>query len=326
MARLKKYVSIVLVLLIIFTLSSCSYSAPIDQFLNMRVVSESPQLYFDMGEYYVGELLLEDGTVQKVELRISHGMFLVIEFRADHYYGSDDKVFYRGPYTVKGDTLILKDNDSGIKIHLKSQGIEPKEHYYLSYIMKHSIVENYFSACWNTEFEDGETVPYEKVFQYFFYEGIMTFDQKRLSDIVYPYYDSDTGKFAIPHRIVDEYLEHKFPTTASPQQIDMWVDEFYNSETLCYEYEKPQYDWAGVEIDIDYDNIELRDNVFEFKARYFHPDAAPEATVICGTFVVELSRDNYKILSFKKTEEEPTGRIVALRRYYMDTGDGSVVS
>ena len=203
---------------------------------------------------------------------------------------------------------------------------EPISNYYLSYIMKYSIVENYFASCWSTEFEDGESVPYEKVFLYFFYEGIRTFDRKRLSDTVYPYYDSDTGKFAIPHKIVDEYLEQKFPTTASTEQIDKWDDELYNNETGCYECELPLYDGAGEEIEIDYNTAELRDNVFEFKATYFIPDVTPEDPVICATFVVELSRDNYKILSFKKTEEEPSGRIMALREYYCneretDTGD-----
>lgn len=64
-----------------------------------------------------GELVLIDGSIQKISFSVSHGDFTIDRFREDGLYSVDD-IIYRGKARERGDTVTLYVND-GSKIVLK---------------------------------------------------------------------------------------------------------------------------------------------------------------------------------------------------------------
>ncbi len=161
--------------------------------------------------------------------------------------------------------------------------------YLLSKVLMLKIARDYEMDCAHLEFEEGEQIPYEKIFPYFNYSGCFSFDEKTMSELVYPYYQN--GAFVIPHKIVDDFLSARFNTVPNPESIDC-----YDPETGCYTLQ-----WHFGEL---YCNMipvakqQLRDNVYQFTMEII-PGESYDVGIEDNyrTYVVELTADNYKLLS-----------------------------
>lgn len=163
--------------------------------------------------------------------------------------------------------------------------------YILSKILMTKIAYDYEMDCALLVFEEDETIPYKDVFKYYNYSGCYSFDCKTLSPLVYPYYDQQTGKFSIPHKIVDDFMTERFNTIPEPESINC-----YNKGTGCYEMSQH---FGGL-----YCNIvpgaknELRENVYRFVVEIL-PGESYDIGLDTNyrTYVVELTATGYKILS-----------------------------
>lgn len=163
--------------------------------------------------------------------------------------------------------------------------------YMLSKILMTKIAHDYEMDCALLVFEEGATIPYKDIFGYFNYSGCYSVDYKTLSSLVYPYYDHQTGKFSIPHEVVDDFMIERFNTVPDPESIDC-----YNKVTGCYEMSQH---FGGL-----YCNIvpgaktELRENVYRFVVEIL-PGESYDIGVDTNyrTYVVELTANGYKILS-----------------------------
>ncbi len=163
--------------------------------------------------------------------------------------------------------------------------------YTLSKLLMTKIAYDYEMDCALLVFDENATVPYKDVFRFFNYSGCYSFDYKTLSPLVYPYYDSQTGKFAIPHEIVDNFMTERFNTIPDPESIDC-----YNKETGCYEMSQH---FGGLYCNIvPGAKIELRENVYRFVVEILPGDSYDIGLdTNYRTYVVELTAAGYKILS-----------------------------
>ncbi len=179
---------------------------------------------------------------------------------------------------------------------------------YLSHVLMYKIANDYAVAC-SWEFGEKDVVPYEEIFGYFLSAGCHTFDERMINPSIFPYYDEETFSYSIPHEIVDEFLTQRFNTIADPKAIT-----YYNHHNGHYEFEA----FTGTideTIEVDFTaKRRLRENVFEFKARYV--DYFSDDPIQCSTFVVELTASGHKILSHNRTKEEPSEAEKAVRKVY----------
>lgn len=182
---------------------------------------------------------------------------------------------------------VSKPNTPEVPADLRIDG----QSYILSKILMTKIAHDYEMDCATLVFEEGDKVLYKDVFRYFNYSGCYSFDYKTLSPLVYSYYDQQTGKFSIPHDVVDDFMTERFNTVPDPESIDC-----YDKATGCYEMYQH---FGGL-----YCNIvpgakeEIRENVYRFVVEIL-PGESYDIGLDTNyrTYVVELTATGYKILS-----------------------------
>ena len=169
------------------------------------------------------------------------------------------------------------------------------ESYMLSDILMIKIAKAYALTCSLYEFDEGDQVPFDKIFYYFTFEACYSFDEKMLEPTMLPYYNEDDFTFSVPHEIVDAYLVERFNTTPDPDSV-----EYYNPKTGCYDFDRHLGEF--------YYNMTIHgkrsvdDNKYRFEVILTHDidsEAIPPEKL---TFTVQLTRDGYKILAYSREE------------------------
>ena len=172
---------------------------------------------------------------------------------------------------------------------------EDDEFYMLSEMRMAKIAKNYFLTCSLYEFEEGDQVPFNKIFNYFTFDACYNFDEKMLEPTMLPYYNEDDFTFSVPHEIVDAYLVERFNTTPDPDSV-----EYYIPKTGCYDFDRHLGEF--------YYNMTIHgkrsvdDNKYRFEVILTHDidsEAIPPEKL---TFTVQLTRDGYKILAYSREE------------------------
>lgn len=176
----------------------------------------------------------------------------------------------------------------------KSESLPPPpggEQYMLSDTLMLKITKNYISTC-NYEIEYGQEVPFEKIINYYSFDGCFSFDERTFSEDAFTYYDESTMIFTVPADIVHKFLQEKFNTVPVPQKTDC-----YNEELNCYEFHR----YLGT---YNYDakiigKKSMGENIYDFTVDLTYSlDTTYQMGYYCS-FIVELNEIGYKYLSVK---------------------------
>lgn len=172
---------------------------------------------------------------------------------------------------------------------------EDDEFYMLSEMRMAKIAKNYFLTCPLYEFEEGDQVPFNKIFNYFTFDACYNFDEKMLEPTMLPYYNEDDFTFSVPHEIVDAYLVERFNTTPDPESVAC-----YNPKTGCYDFDRHLGEFY-YQMTLNGKKY-IGDNKYLFVVTLVHDidsEAIPPEKL---TFTVQLTRDGYKILAYSSEE------------------------
>lgn len=168
------------------------------------------------------------------------------------------------------------------------------EHYNLTDILMIKITKNYALTC-SSEFNMGDSVPYQEIFRYFMLDGCYTFDERTIAESVREFYDKDTLTFAVPCEVADEYLTQRFNTVADPQSV-----KYYDPASECYIFSREigeyYYDLKVVS------KNKIDNNVFDFSVELTSSIAPTSAPRYCYSFTVELNKNGHKILAVHISE------------------------
>lgn len=167
------------------------------------------------------------------------------------------------------------------------------EFYMLSDILMIKIAKAYALTCSLYEFDEGDQVPFNKIFYYFTFEACYSFDEKMLEPTMLPYYNEDDFTFSVPHEIVDAYLVERFNTTPDPESV-----ECYNPKTGCYDFDRHLGEFY-YQMTLNGKRYISR-NKYQFDVTLTHDidsEAIPPQKL---SFTVQLTRDGYKILAYSR--------------------------
>jgi len=180
-----------------------------------------------------------------------------------------------------------------------SQNIFPpplyEDQYLLSDTLMFKISKNYLSTCFY-EFEYEEEVPFEKIVNYYTFEGCFVFDERTYSEEAYEYYDEETATFTVPAEVVHEFICERFNTKPAPEKVECYDKETDNYVFNCH---TGTYHFDPKIVKKEF----LGNNVYDFAVDLTYSRDETEKTGYICSYTVELTDTGYKYLACKIEEK-----------------------